>query len=233
MDTDRVNDIIRDNLDLERNEPLKDVLYDCFRQTVVLGELATGTQINEERLSKALHISRTPIRIALDRLAEERLVERVAGSGVLVRGVSLRDAKELYEIRKALESLAFIKAAHNMNDADFEEMRFLLERGERCNAQGDVDAVVANFGEFNDFVFGHAAMARLQEIVDGIQVYLHYFRDTAIRQSDRRDTALQEHWNIYLAMRFGTDKKINAEVEKHLLNNYHFVAKVMSRLGIA
>ncbi|WP_293819784.1 GntR family transcriptional regulator [uncultured Parolsenella sp.] len=233
MDTDRVNEIIRENLDLDRNEPLKDVLYDCFRQTVVLGKLPAGTQINEERLSKSLHISRTPIRIALDRLAGEYLVRRVPGSGVLVLGISLRDAEEMYEIRNALEPLAFVKAAHNMADEDFEKMRLLLESGEQSNAGADVDAVVNNFGDFNEMVFSYAHMARLQGILDSIAVYLRYFRNTAIRQSDRRDIALKEHWNIYLAMRFGGDEKIVDEVKKHLLNNYRFVTKAMRSLGIS
>ena len=233
MDTDHIDATIKDNLCLKKNETLTDSLYDCFRQTVVLGQLAAGTQINEERLSKALHISRTPIRIALDRLAKEHLVKRIPGEGVVVLGISLRDAEELYEIRKALEPLGFIKAAHNMGETDFEDMRLLLEYGEKKNAQGDVDAVVANFGEFNKFVLGHASMARLQDIIDGISVYLSYFRDTAIRQSVRREIALKEHWNIYLAMRFSSDEKIRAEVEGHLLNNYRFIAKVMGGLGIA
>lgn len=233
MDTDRVNEIIRENLDLDRNEPLKDVLYDCFRQTIVLGKLPAGTQINEERLSKSLHISRTPIRIALDRLNGERLVNRVPGSGVIVLGISLRDAEEMYEIRRALEPLAFVKAAHNMQEPDFEAMRLLLEEGEQKNAAGDVDGVVGNFSDFNALVFDHARMARLRDILDGIAVYLRYFRNTAIRQSDRRDIALKEHWNIYLAMRFGTDEKVSDEVQKHLLNNYRFVAKSMRNLGIS
>lgn len=233
MDTDQVNGIIQENLSLDRNEPLKDILYDCFRQTIVLGKLPAGTQINEERLSKALHISRTPIRIALNRLGDDLLVERVPGSGVLVRGISLRDAEEIHDIRQALERLAFVKAAHNMGEADFEQMRLLLETGEKANAEGDVDAVVKNFGDFNDLVFHYAGMVRLRDIVNQISVYLRYFRDTSIRSSERRDIALKEHWNIYLAMRFGTDEKIADEVETHLTNNFRFVAKVMRGLGIS
>ncbi|WP_303865015.1 GntR family transcriptional regulator [Alkalibaculum bacchi] len=233
MDTDYIDNIIQSNLYLKRNETLTDSLYSCFRQTVVLGKLAAGTCICEERLSKSLHISRTPIRVALDRLANEHLVKRVPGEGVVVLGISLRDAEEIYEIRKALEPLGFIKAAHNMEEVDFENMRLLLERGEKENAEGDVDAVVANFSEFNQFVLGHASMARLHDIIDSISVYLSYFRDNAIRKSARREIALKEHWNIYLAMRFSSDEKIRTEIETHLLNNYRFVAKVMGGLGIA
>lgn len=233
MDTDEVNEIIAGNLHLERNEPLKDVLYDCFRQTIVLGQLPAGTQINEERLSKALHISRTPIRIALDRLANDRLVRRVPGSGVIAIGVSQADAAELYEIRRTLEPLAFIRAAHNMEERDFEDLRLLLERGEECNAADDVDAVVQDFSDFNQFVYERAHMPRLQDIIDGISVYLRYFRDVAIRKTDRRDVALKEHWSIYLAMRFGNDERVRHEVETHVLNNYRFVAKTMRGLGIA
>ena len=233
MDTDAVIDVIKGSLDLDRNEPLKDVLYDCFRRSVVIGDLPAGTQINEERLSKALHISRTPIRIALNRLADEKLVERVPGSGVIVHGISLRDAEEIYEIRKALESLATVKAAHNMTDKDFDAMRELLEYGERKNSEGDVDAVVANFADFSDFVYRFSRMTRLRDIITSIYVYLRFFRDLSIRRDERRDLALKEHWDIYLAMRFGNDEKIVAAVERHLLHNFRYISKIMEGRGIA
>lgn len=219
-------------LDMTRNAPLKDVLYDGFRQAITRGRIPAGTVINEKQLSQALHISRTPIRSALDQLAAERLVERKTGSGVTVLGVSVHDAEETFEIRVVLETLTTVKAARNMSEQDFEEMRLLLEEGQRLNASGDVQGVLKNWNDFNDFIYKKANSPRLQSILEPLQAYTRYFRNVSAQPDQRRSDALDEHWDIYLAMRFGPEQKIEQVVRQHLANSYTVVSKEMSNRGI-
>lgn len=232
MDTDSVMLVLCEFLDLSKNAPLKDVLFDAFRQAIALGRIPAGTQINEKQLAQALHISRTPIRAALNQLAAERLVDRKPGSGVVVRGISRRDADEVFEIRSVLEVLATKKAAQNMSEEEFEELRLLLEHGQRCNANDDVDGVIKNMDDFNRFIFTKADSPRLQSIIIPLQTYAQYFRDVSIRPEARRSLALEEHWGIYLAMRFGPESKIEQVVRAHLRHSYNFVDREMADRGI-
>ncbi len=62
------------------------------KKTIILGDIPAGGRINEKEISEKLNISRTPIRHALEKLEEEKLVERKHGSGVIVQGISLKDA---------------------------------------------------------------------------------------------------------------------------------------------
>ena len=232
MDTEQLMLTLCGFLDLSKNAPIKDVLFDAFKQAITLGRVPAGTSINEKQLAQSLHISRTPIRAALDMLAADRLVDRKPGSGVIVRGISKRDAEEVYEIRVVLEVLATTKAAHNMTDEDFEEMRQLLEEGQRLNAANDVDGVVNNWDEFNQFIFAKANSPRLQSIIEPLQAYTRYFRNVSAKPELRRNQALEEHWGIYLAMRFGPEKKIEQVVRAHLKNSYGLVNEEMADCGI-
>ncbi len=232
MDTEQLMLTLCEFLDLSKNAPIKDVLFDAFKQAITLGRVPAGTSINEKQLAQSLHISRTPIRAALDMLAADRLVDRKPGSGVIVRGISKRDAEEVYEIRVVLEVLATTKAAHNMTDEDFEEMRQLLEEGQRLNAANDVDGVVNNWDEFNQFIFAKANSPRLQSIIEPLQAYTRYFRNVSAKPELRRNQALEEHWGIYLAMRFGPEKKIEQVVRAHLKNSYGLVNEEMADCGI-
>ena len=218
--------------DRSKNAPLKDALFAAFKQAITLGRIPADTTINEKQLAQSLHISRTPIRAALDQLAAERLVERKAGSGVIVRGISKRDAEEVFEIRVVLETLATTKAARNMTEEDFEELRALLEEGQRLNAADDVTGVVQNWDDFNRFVFSKANSPRLQSIIEPLQAYTRYFRNVSARPEDRRNQALEEHWGIYLAMRFGPEKKIEQVVRAHLKNSYSLVNEEMTSVGV-
>ena len=149
-----------------------------------------------------------------------------------VRGISKHDAEEVYEIRVVLEVLATTKAARNMNDDDFEALRQLLEEGQRMNAANDVDGVVRNWDEFNQFIFKMADSPRLQSIIEPLQAYTRYFRNVSARPEIRRNEAMEEHWGIYLAMRFGPEKKIEQVVRTHLRNSYGLISAEMADCGI-
>lgn len=232
MDTESVMLTLCEYLDLSKNAPLKDNLFDAFKKAIILGTVPAGTNINEKQLADALHISRTPIRAALNQLADEQLVDRKPGVGVIVRGISIRDANELFEIRSVLEALATTKAAHNMSESDFDELRALLEEGQRANAADDTEAVIRNANAFNDYVYSHAHSPRLRDIINTLQVYTKFFRNVSLSPDARRNIALEEHWSIYLAMRFGPDKKVEQAVRAHLKNSHQFVISEMRTLGI-
>lgn len=233
METAQIIAEMKANLDLTRREPLKDLLFEAFKKTIVLGGIPAGTQLNEKQLSDALHISRTPIRSALNRLADAQVVERVPGTGVIVRGISIKDADEIYRIRCVLETLAATVASQRMSEEDFEGLRKLIERGERSNAEGDIDAVLENFNQFNEYIYNQAQMPRLRDIVIQLQVYSRYFRDVAIRPAERRELAFQEHWGIYLAMRFGDEAKIRKSIKAHLHKSLVFVTGAMRARGLS
>ncbi|MED7646748.1 UNVERIFIED_CONTAM: GntR family transcriptional regulator, partial [Bifidobacterium breve] len=118
---------VKRNLDLSENRPIKEAVYEALRKTILLGEIPSGERINAKNLSENLNISRTPIRYALERLDEEDLVERKTGIGVIVKGISINDAYEIFDIRKELDVLATRKAMRLMTPAQFKQMRALLE----------------------------------------------------------------------------------------------------------
>ena len=117
---------VKNNLDLSQNVPLKVAFYEALRKTIILSEIPAGCRINEKELASALNISRTPIRYALGVLEEEKLVEHIPKRGIVVRGISLKDAIEIFDIRKALDTLAATKAMYLMTDKDFADMKKIL-----------------------------------------------------------------------------------------------------------
>ncbi|MGX7163473.1 GntR family transcriptional regulator [Enterococcus massiliensis] len=220
---------VKKNLDLSQNKPLKVLVYEAFRKTIILGDIPAGERINEKEFSDVLNISRTPIRFALQKLTEEQLVEHIPKIGILVKGISIKDAHEIYDIRKSLDTLATIKAMELMTDADFDELKALLERGEAFNREDKVDDLLANFSEFNSFIYQKSQMLRLKEIVTELQAYLVYFRDIAIRASARRSKALEEHWLIYRGMRTNNIDQITLITHEHLDHSLQFIIKEMER----
>ena len=220
-------DAVKKNLNLAGSQPLKVLVYEALRKTILLGEIPAGERINEKEFAELVNISRTPVRYAIKLLTEEQLVNHIPGSGVVVKGISIQDAYEIFAIRKALDTLAATTAMKLMSQTDFENMKSLLQKAEELNQEGKVDELLQNFTAFNAFIYDKSKMLRLKLIVTKLQDYLIYFRDISIRSKERRDLALAEHWLIYEGMKTQDEKKIHMITHEHLERSLRFIVKEM------
>lgn len=82
-----------------------------LRKKILGGDLKGGTRLYEVPLSEELEISRTPLRDAMSRLAEEGLLERAKSGGFVVRQFSFVDVIDAIELRGVLEGTAARLAA--------------------------------------------------------------------------------------------------------------------------
>lgn len=103
-----------------------DRAYYAIRELIVTLELPPGAVVREPELTERLGIGRTPVREALRRLAQERLVEVFPRRGMFVTKVDVRDLARLCEVRLALEPEAARLAAERATQADLAELREVL-----------------------------------------------------------------------------------------------------------
>lgn len=108
-----------------------------LRKKILSGDLKGGTRLYEVPLAEELQISRTPLRDAMSRLAEEGLLERNARGGFIVRRFTFADVIDAIELRGVLEGTA---------------ARLAAERGADSGLLAQMDAVVAEL----DTCFGPA-----------------------------------------------------------------------------
>lgn len=105
---------------------LADQAYLALRELIVSLELAPGALVKEPELVERLGIGRTPVREALRRLSQERLIEVFPRRGMVVTTVDVRDLARLCEVRLALEPEAARLAAERATQADLDEITSLL-----------------------------------------------------------------------------------------------------------
>ena len=82
-----------------------------LREKIVSGELPGGTRLFEVSLAETLDISRTPVREALSRLAEEGLLDRLPNGGFVVRRFGYAEVVDSIELRGVMEGTAARLAA--------------------------------------------------------------------------------------------------------------------------
>jgi DNA-binding GntR family transcriptional regulator len=91
---------------IPRPEPLRAAVYARIVALIVSAEYPPGSVLTEAALSRAMGVSRTPVREALLRLEAEGVLESTLARGFMLRALSRSEAAELYPILAALEALA-------------------------------------------------------------------------------------------------------------------------------
>ncbi|RJG41322.1 GntR family transcriptional regulator [Mesorhizobium sp. DCY119] len=111
-------------------EPKKrqsDTAYDGLRAAIIKAELMPGAAIDERQCMEMLGVGRTPLREALQRLAQEDLLLAVPQRGYFVSSTSAADFFHLNEFRLHSEALAARMAAMRIDDAQLLEFDALME----------------------------------------------------------------------------------------------------------
>ncbi|GLY47330.1 GntR family transcriptional regulator [Lentzea sp. NBRC 102530] len=97
---------------------LTEQAYVVLRDRLVMLEIKPGEPINEDRLRTELGVGRTPIREALKRLEQERLVVAFPRRGTFATDVNISDLSHISEVRRTLEPLAAAAAAERATTQD-------------------------------------------------------------------------------------------------------------------
>jgi DNA-binding GntR family transcriptional regulator len=114
--------------------------YAALREAIVRAEFEPGRQLSENELAARLGVSRTPIREALVRLRDERLVEIVPQLGTFVTRISSPAVADAQFIREALECACVRRAAELATEDDIAALEDNLRAQERARDSDDFDA---------------------------------------------------------------------------------------------
>jgi DNA-binding GntR family transcriptional regulator len=109
-----------------------------LRQAISRGDVVPGQRLVEGELAALFGVARSGVRLAIDTLIGEGLVERIPNRGALVRRVSVAEAIEITECRMVLEGLIARKAAERITDKRIERLRRHRELMRQAVTNGDL-----------------------------------------------------------------------------------------------
>ncbi|MFC9647172.1 MULTISPECIES: GntR family transcriptional regulator [unclassified Streptomyces] len=113
-----------------KNETLADRAYAALRDAIAVGELERGARITERGLAAMLSVSPTPVREALRRLEQDRLVERTGPRTLRVAEIAPSTPEEISEVEAALRGLVARFAATKATDAQLDGLDALLDEAD-------------------------------------------------------------------------------------------------------
>lgn len=154
-------------------------IYRLLKTWLIECELAPGEFLAEVDLARRCETSRTPIREACNRLAQDGWITRIRHKGYLVTPVSVRDVLQLYEYRKVLECFSAEKASQVATAEQLDDLRRMIE------VERDAKAGIPAIVPVNDrFHLGVAEIAGNQRLLDQLKLTLEY-----VHRLDKLDAA--------------------------------------------
>jgi DNA-binding GntR family transcriptional regulator len=196
-----------------QTESLADKAYHAIRDLIVSLELAPGAVIDERELIERLGIGRTPVREALRRLAQERLVEVYPRRGMFVTGVDVRELARLSEVRLVLEPEAARLAAERATEADREQLGALL---------AELDAGGSELMGLDERVHRAVYRAAHNHLLEATleQYYVLALRiwSIALDRAHDLEEAVEAHRSLLEAIRDGDGERAAATMRAHVEN---------------
>ncbi|MBB6379657.1 DNA-binding GntR family transcriptional regulator [Pseudonocardia eucalypti] len=184
---------------ITRAEPLRAAVYARVVGLICSGDYEPGAAITEAALSRALNVSRTPVREALLRLEAEGVLQSALARGFTVRPLLRGETDELYPILAALESLA-VTTAVPVSTATLDQLAATLAELEACTdpvRRWRLDTA------WHSGIVAASGNGHLASMVTRIRTNLSRYELTYMREVRSRAAADREHREILAALGAG------------------------------
>jgi DNA-binding GntR family transcriptional regulator len=201
-----------------------------LRAAILQGHFAPGERLREERLARALGVSRGPVREALGQLERQGLVVIFRNRGAVVAQLSREDLEELYTLRLAIEDLAVRRATRFAGDAEIAQFDAIISAMVEATERGVSESEAAELDlQLHDLIYKTAKHRRLQETWANMRPQIHILLlSRNVGHEDFREMLLTSHQDIVGAMRDRDEDQAAAFIREHLAGSYERVAQSLA-----
>jgi DNA-binding GntR family transcriptional regulator len=194
----------------------RDQAYAALRGAIVGAELEPGRRLSENQLAELIGVSRTPVRDALARLRDERLVAIVPQLGTFVTYIDEEAVADAHFVREALEVGAVRIAAGVATDDALEGLYSNLEAQRRAVERNDSDGFAVLDDQLHRLLCdlsGREVAWRLSERTRG---QLDRIRLLSLPDDGYRGQMLAEHEAVVAAVAQHDAQAAEAQLRHHL-----------------
>jgi GntR family transcriptional regulator, rspAB operon transcriptional repressor len=226
-----------------RAETAAKMLYREIKAEIVSMRRKPGEPIVEREIAARYGVSRTPVREAILRLADEALVDIFPQSGTFVARIPLGSLPEAILIRKALEQLTAGRAAEFASREQIGELHALLDRQRRTQKAGNRDRFHEADEAFHAWIAEAAGNPGIWTLIQQVKIQVDRYRRLTLPVPGRMARVLQEHAAIVRAIEARDPARAAAAMAAHLdglsasiadvrdLNPQYFVEDFRPALG--
>ena len=209
-----------------RTTSLADQVFEKLENDIIFGVYPRGEILTELKLVEQLGVSRTPIREALRRLEQERLIAD-AGKGSIVLGITEEDLMDILNIRVHIEALAAYYATINLTEEGRKELSHIVDLQEFYFNKWDPEHLRQMDDLFHDTICNLSGRTVIKDTLIPLHRKTRRYRRIAMDDWARATKTKGEHYEIYKAIASG-----NAELAAELTAQHITNAKIHMMEGL-
>lgn len=194
---------------------LADQVFEKLEHDIIVGVYPRGTILTELKLVEQIGVSRTPIREALRRLEQERLIEDT-GKGSLVLGITLDDLIDIMDIRQQIEGLAAYYTTKNLTPEGAEMLKQINDLQDFYYNKQDLEHLRQMDDRFHLAIYTLSQRPVLRDTLVPLHRKTQRYRLISIADRQRLDASIQEHNDIYKAITSGDAELASKLITEHI-----------------
>lgn len=201
-------------------------IHRALRDAIVSTELKPGTAVSEARLAERFGVSRTPVREALKRLAEEAFIVVVPQVGSFVAPIDLRAVSDNHFVRETLECRIVALAAQRARPADRTALRENLACQREAVAGGDPVAFFRADEAMHRLLARIAGHENAWQVIHEAKGQLDRVRRLSLGDAGRSRKRLAEHRAIVARVLAGEDEGAADAMRSHLASVFDAIENI-------
>ena len=195
---------------------LEEMVYAALEEEILSGKLDRGDSLGEIALSKRLGVSRTPIRGALHKLAEEGLVEIIPNKGATVIGINADDLIDIYRIRERLEGLASSLAAKRITEDEINKLSEAVDLSTFYINRKDTEHIKELDTLFHSTIYKASGSRFLEMTLSELHRKIKSYRKRSLSVPGRLERSADEHREILAAIKAGDSELADKLTSHHI-----------------
>jgi DNA-binding GntR family transcriptional regulator len=208
-----------------RHEVAKRLLASIYR-----GELPAQSRLVVQKLAEQFGISATPVREALLELGVVGVVELLHNRGAVVKPFGPEQLRDIYHLRRILESEATRCACGRIDRAVLERCEQEMLRLMRDSSQpGWSDAVMESDLRFHALIADHCENPRLRDEIDRYTALIEVVRETVGNERDVQFHGLSEHLAVIRELLADQPESAAAQMARHIDSTSRTICDIMFR----
>jgi len=226
-----MNSVIPEKPDrLGESRTLAEHVYQGIKSDIIKGTLPQGSKIIESDLALKYGISRGPLREAIQRLEQIKLVVRIPHAGSRVITLDRKLMADIYTARESLEGMAARLAARHMPDKDIRSLQELLDTHEDAIGKSEGKIYFQNEGDI-DFHYRIALASENQWILENLNGELYQLirmgRHQTAQIPSRPAKALSQHRLIATAIEQRDEELAEMLMRRHISGAWKIVETIL------
>ncbi len=215
---------------ISKDKLLHSGIFETLRDRIVFGQYPPGRRLSEKALCQEFNVSRTPLREAIQKLVDLKLVTVIPRFGTNVTQIDIHEIRSAFEVKIKLEGLAGELAAMRIKSDQLAELDALIKEAAKSDQKGEDrrhNRLIETDSRFHHLIHQAAQNPILQEFLDNLHYRCARLWNSSLDDVVPNEEIVDQLRSVYHALKRKDPESTRKHMERHV---QYFIDEIKKRL---